>query len=160
MLYKNKSLDLRSYLPLVIITLFSFVLSVSLMQNQKELLYRFMGFFLSIFSLFKWLDIKGFMDAFKQYDLISKYFPPYLIIYPIAELVLGLCYITLTFTLIANITTIIVMLLNAISIIKVLIQRKNLSCACLGSLLKLPLTYVSLFEILSMIIMAFYMLYF
>lgn len=159
MLYKNKSLTLNSYLPLVIITLFSFVLSVTLMQNQKELLYRFMGFFLSLFSLFKWLDIKGFMEAFKEYDLISKYFPPYLIVYPIVELVLGLCYISLTFTLIANMTTIILMSLNAISIIKALWQRKKLSCACLGSLLKLPLSYVSLFEIAAMMVMAFYMLY-
>lgn len=159
MLYKNKSLILNSYLPLVIITLFSFVLSVTLMQNQKELLYRFMGFFLSLFSLFKWLDIKGFMEAFKEYDLISKYFPPYLIVYPIVELVLGLCYISLTFTLIANMTTIILMSLNTVSIIKALWQRKKLSCACLGSLLKLPLSYVSLFEIVAMMAMAFYMLY-
>lgn len=156
---ETKHINLKQYLPLIVITCFSFILSVCLMENEKELLYRFMGFFLSIFSLFKWIDIKGFVEAFKQYDLICKYFPPYLMIFPILELTLGLCYISLSLTLIANVITILLMSANAVSVIKALFQKKQLNCACLGATLKLPLTYVSLFEVIFMILMSFYMIY-
>lgn len=156
---EEKAFNFKQYAPLGIITLFSFILSASLMKNEDELLYRFMGFFLSIFSLFKWIDIKGFTQAFKEYDLISKYIPSYLIIYPIIELTLGLLYISISLTILANIVTILFMSSSAVSVIKALLEKRKLTCACLGTTLKLPLTYVSLFEIIFMILMAFSMLY-
>jgi hypothetical protein len=49
------------------------------------------------------------------------------------------------------------MTLNAISVINALIKKKTINCACLGTAIKLPLTVVSLFEILLMLIMATFM---
>lgn len=156
----GSNFTLSQYLPLVIISLFSLILSASLMKTQQELSYRFMGFFLALFSLFKWIDIKGFMESFKQYDIVSKYLPSYLLIYPILELVLGILYVSLTLLTITNIVTILIMGMNGFSVIVALYQKKNLNCACLGTVLKLPLTFVSLFEIIFMTLMAFLMLYY
>ncbi len=152
--------NLKSYLPLLVITAYAAVLSIALMHSHVDFMYRFMGFFLCTFALFKFVDLKGFMSAFKEYDLLSKAVKPYPMIYPLIELFLGLSYISYTLVWLSNYALIAVMALNACSVIYALFQKKKLMCACLGTSLKLPLTIVSLYEIVLMMGMAFYMLKF
>lgn len=156
-LVKMKSI-IKTYQPLIIVTLFSVIISLVLAKDGQELIYRFMGFFLIIFSLFKWIDFFGFVNAFKQYDVVSKLFKPYAYLYPAIEFILGLGYIKMQFLIICNIFTIIVMALLAISIGKAIAQKRKLSCACLGTAFNLPLTIVSLFEAVFMLFMAAIML--
>ena len=146
------------YSPLIVVTLFSLFLSLGFMRAPHEFAYRFMGFFLVIFSLFKWIDIKGFMAAFAEYDLVSKFFKPYLIIYPALEFMIGYSYLQMDFLLICNILTIAIMGINGISVGKALINKKKINCACLGTSVKLPLTVVSIFESILMLTMAAMML--
>jgi hypothetical protein len=154
----QRSKGIIQYLPLLIITLYAGVLSFVLMNSTQAFMYRFMGFFLSVFALFKWVDIKGFVSGFKEYDLFSRVFPPYLIAYPIVEAFLGLLYVSMYSIKIANITLIVVMVINAISVVYALIKRRKINCACLGTAIKLPLTVVSLFEIVLMLVMGVLMM--
>lgn len=150
--------SITSYTPLLVITIFSAILSSVLMTGEKDFLYRFMGFFLAVFSLFKWLDIKGFIQAFKEYDLISMVFQPYGLIYPTLELLLSLSFLSLKFVEISNFILIALMICNAASVVTSVFKRKKLACACLGTIVKLPLSIVSLYEVLVMLGMAVYML--
>src|SRR5690606_9542739 len=100
----------------------------------------------------------GFVVAFKEYDVVSKVFYPYSFLYPFIEAVLGFGYLSMKLTLVWNCLTIAVMLFNAISVAKALAQKKKINCACLGTVIKLPLTQASLFESLLMLLMAIMML--
>ena len=149
---------LKRYYPLLVILLMSVLLALIFGENLEEITYRFMGFFLVFFSLFKWIDYKGFVVAFKEYDVTSKIFKPYPFLYPIIELVIGCGYLMLHFTAILNIATITIMFLNALSVAKAIAQKRQINCACLGTVIQLPLTTVSLFESLLMLLMAILML--
>jgi hypothetical protein len=155
---ESEKQGITKYLPLLIITVFSFILSLLVMKSSDELMYRSMGFFLCFFSLFKWIDVKGFMEGFKEYDLMSRAFPPYLYVYPVLESILGFLYVGVIAVNIANFILISVMAINAISVIFALIKKKKIDCACLGTVIKLPLTVVSLYEIFLMLVMAFIMI--
>jgi hypothetical protein len=146
------------YLPLIVITLFALLLALGHEGRSSDYVYRFMGFFLCTFSLFKWIDIKGFTQVFQEYDLLAKIFKPYMFIYPAAEFIVGYGYIQLELLYVCNILTIVLMLLNGISISHALVKRKKLQCACLGTVVKLPLSVISLFESLLMLVMAAWML--
>ena len=155
MMLKEKFL---TYLPLGVVTLFAVILALVFFEMKGAFLYLFMGFFLVIFSLFKWIDIQAFMSAFNEYDLISKKFKPYLWIFPSLELILGLNYLAGACLMIGNVLVVVMMGINAISIGKALYQKKKIFCACLGGAIKLPLSKVSLFETLVMLVMAAYMI--
>jgi hypothetical protein len=147
------------YLPLFVIALFSLIFSYCLSSNYYEGMYRFMGFFLSLFALFKWIDIRGFIEGFKEYDLIHKILPIYPLIYAILEAYLGFNFIGLNYLLPSTYLTLVVMALNGISVIKALKSKRKIECACLGTAFKLPLTVVSFFEIAVMLVMAILMLF-
>jgi hypothetical protein len=149
---------LKDYLPLAVITLFAAALSGVLMKSQEEFMYRFMGFFLATFALFKWIDIKGFISAFREYDLLSKIFKPHVLVYPVMETALGLSYISLTLVHVSNYVLLVLMAINAASVITAVFKKRSITCACLGTTIKLPLSIVSLYEIALMIFMAIWMI--
>lgn len=117
-----------------------------------------MGFFFIVFSLFKMINIKGFAEGYSQYDLISKKWYGWGYIYPFVELALGILYIGLVNDAWLHIATIVVSALVVISVTIELKKHGNFYCACLGTVLKVPLTKVSLAEYLLMTIMASLML--
>ena len=56
-------------------------------------MHDFMGFFVVVFSMFKFFNMEGFADGFQMYDLLAKPFQPYAYVYPFIELALGLGYL-------------------------------------------------------------------
>src|SRR5688572_25996602 len=42
--------------------------------NSRAWMHDFMGFFLVLFSLFKFFNLSGFADGFQMYDLLAKRF--------------------------------------------------------------------------------------
>jgi hypothetical protein len=73
---------------------------------------------------------------------------------------LGLMFATVTLTMLANVITIIVMGVGTVGVVSALRSKKTIVCACLGGFFNLPMSYVTLFENLTMIAMAFIMLLF
>ena len=126
--------------------------------NSTNVMIDFMGLFYIIFSFFKILDIKGFSISFRMYDPLAKKVPLYGIIYPFIEILLGIMFLTRIEVEIAIILTIIVLGITTVGVTKTLLNKKSISCACLGTTLKLPMTEATFIENAIMIIMAFILL--
>lgn len=150
------------WIPLGVLIAYIIGLSLILMSLTTWSWYHFlsysMGFFFIMFSLFKMINIKGFAEGYSQYDLISKKLYSWGYVYPFVELALGILYIGLVNDAWLHIATIIISILVVISVAIELKKHGNFYCACLGTVLKVPLTKVSLAEYLVMAVMATIML--
>jgi cation transport ATPase len=118
----------------------------------------FMGLFFIVFSFFKMLDLKGFPESFRMYDPLAKRIPIYGWIYPFIETSLGLMFLMRFEVNIALIITLIVLGITTIGVTKTLLDKKIIRCACLGTVLKLPMTEATFIENVIMIVMAIIML--
>ena len=117
----------------------------------------YMGIFFIVFSFLKLLNVKGFSITFLKYDILAKIIPGFAISYPFIELLLGVAYLTNTLLVAVNMFTLAFMISQSIGVIKVLQNKEEIQCACLGSSINLPITYITLIENLVMISMATYM---
>ena len=127
-------------------------------SNLNDFMLSFMGLFFIVFSFFKVLDLKGFVQSFKNYDPLTQNFTFYGWIYPFIELGLGIFFLTRFLVFYALILTIVVLAITTWGILHKLINKKKIKCACLGSILNLPMTEATLIENFIMIIMAGIML--
>ena len=150
------------YWPLLALIIYSFIGSLALSHQRDgdftNTMHAFMGIFLFVFSLLKVFDLKQFADGFQKYDLIGKKFRSYCLVYPFLELLLALLYLSefaLTFT---YIFTILLMGVSALGVIDAMRRKMSLLCACMGTVLKVPLSTVTLTEDITMGLMAAVML--
>lgn len=153
----------KDFLPLII--LFSLILLFSFVRqffvptwDLHEFSYDFMGAFFLIFGAFKLYNLKAFAHAYAEYDLIAQRSSLYAQIYPGIEIVLGLAYLTRTLIVTTQIVTVLLMLISAAGVAVALSKHQDFTCACLGVVFKIPMTYVTLFEDLLMAVMALAML--
>jgi copper chaperone CopZ len=116
------------------------------------------GFFL-VFSFFKLLDLRGFVDAYQSYDVIARRARPLGFTYPFIELGLGIAYLLRWELTIINWITLGLMLVGSIGVLRALLDKRAVRCACLGTALNLPMTTVTLVEDLGMAAMAAAMLF-
>lgn len=115
---------------------------------------HFMAGFFLVFSFFKLLDLRGFADAYRSYDLVARAVPAWGWIYPFVELALGVAYLVNFEPTLTNWTTLVVMLVGAVGVLRALLDKRAIRCACLGTALNLPMTTVTLVEDLGMAAMA------
>lgn len=147
-----------SYRPLGIILVFCLVMAFA--QNRflprpfDALMYPFMGYFFLFLSLFKFFDLKAFAVAFSTYDLIASRWISYGYIYPFIEFILGVLFVSQMELFVANSVTVIVMTVSGLGVIKSVLSHQKLHCACLGTVLNVPLSTVSILENLGMGVMA------
>lgn len=146
------------FLILAYITVAAFLLNNE-SWNLGAAMFDFMGLFYVVFSFFKLLDLKGFPESFKMYDPFAKIMPAYGWAYPFIETALGLMFLLRFQTEIALIATIIILGITTIGVIKTLLDKKSIQCACLGTALKLPMTEATFIENAIMLVMAFWMLF-
>ncbi len=126
--------------------------------SLHALMGHFMAGFFLVFSFFKFLDLRGFADAYRSYDVLAKALPIWGWVYPFAELALGIAYVAGFNPLVTNVVTMALMLLGSMGVLRALLDKKAIRCACLGTVLKLPMTTVTLVEDLGMAVMAAIML--
>ena len=129
--------------------------SISAMETMR---YFMAGFFL-VFSFFKLLDINAFADAYASYDLLARRWRGWGLVYPFVELGLGIAYLANFNPLLTHWATIIVMGFSAIGVIKAVVSKTQIQCACLGTVLKLPMSAVTIVEDVGMVLMAVVMLW-
>lgn len=115
---------------------------------------QFMAGFFLVFSGFKFLDIRGFADGYATYDLLARRWYRYGFIYPFLELGLGVLYLTNWFPVSTQLLTIFIMGFSSIGVINSLLKKRKIICACLGTILKVPLSTITLVEDLTMVILA------
>jgi hypothetical protein len=122
--------------------------------NWMNWVHDFMGFFLVVFSMFKFFDMEGFADGFQMYDLLAKPFRPYAYVYPFIEVGLGLGYLSHWRPLLIYSATTIVLTFGSIGVLRALFKGLDIECACMGTVLHVPLSTVALIEDLGMALMA------
>ncbi len=158
---EGKKSTLQQLFPLFLI--FTYILATSLLLNRtswslNEFMFDFMGLFYVVFSFFKILDVKGFAMSFNMYDPIANKISGYGFVYPFIELTLGLLFLFRFQLQVALVLTLVVLGVTTIGVTKTLLDKKSIKCACLGSVLNLPMTKATFIENSIMIVMALYML--
>ena len=147
-------------LALLIVTISSLSLQTAYGTfNWNNWFTTYMGVFFIVFSFLKLLSVKGFSVTFSKYDIFAKKIPMFAVSYPFIELLLGVAFLTQTLLIAANILTLIFMVSQSIGVIKVLQSKQEIQCACLGSSINLPISYLTLLENIVMVLMAGYMTY-
>lgn len=149
---------LRDYLPLAtVIAIIVWGAGAASWQagfSLDHLLGFLMGFFFLIFGLFKLLDLPNFAMGYREYDLIAARFPAWGLGYPFIEVSLGGLYIAGVQAPWLDGATLLMSLLIVAGVAKKLAKHELIHCVCLGNILKVPLTYVSLVEYAVMAAMA------
>lgn len=127
-------------------------------SGWQELMHWFMGVFFVVFAGFKLVGYNMFATMFAGYDVVAKRFKPYAYAYPFIELALGILYLANVVPMARDLVTVLVMGVGAIGVVQELKKRSGIHCACLGNVIKLPLSTVSLVEDVGMGLMALIML--
>ena len=115
---------------------------------------HFMGGFFIAFSFFKLLDLRGFADAFQSYDVLARQFPVFGRVYPFIELTLGIAYLAGFSPTLTNAVTLVVMLIGLVGVSQALLAKRQIQCACLGTVFNLPMSKVTFIEDGLMALMA------
>ena len=118
----------------------------------------FMAVFFITFACFKLFNIDEFVAAYRGYDIIAKRLRPWAYAIPFVEGALGLFYLLLNDSTLLNVVTMLITGVGAYGVWQELKNKSNIMCACLGTIIKLPLSKVSLVEDVGMFLMATVML--
>jgi len=128
-------------------------------SSLEDAMLDFMGGFFLVFSFFKFLDLKGFAPSFGMYDPIAKKLPFYGKVYPFLEVILGALFIARFEVQILLYITLVILGSTTLGVIRSLLDKRQIQCACLGTALKLPMTEATFIENAVMLAMTFYMLF-
>ncbi len=148
------------YWPLISLILIAALAATALapLFEMRSWMHGFMGFFLCQFAMLKIFHPSGFAEGFQKYDLIASRFPSYGYIYPLIELGLGLGYLAFFAPVWVYCLTLIVLGVGAIGVVRALIRGLDVRCACMGTVLDVPLSTVTLTEDIAMGAMALLLL--
>ena len=152
-----------SYYPIFLI--FGYIAGITLLIEYAkgafvlmEWMSAFMAGFFLLFSFFKLLNLPAFAQGYATYDVVAKKIPAYGFVYPFIELLLGIAYLVHFNPLLTNVITLLIMGISTIGVAQSLIKKIAFQCACLGTIIKLPLSKVTLFEDLLMVAMSLVMI--
>lgn len=160
--FKDEEISqIKQLYPLFLI--FTFITTASILIHLEdwqiaEFMYTFMGLFYVVFSFFKLLDVKGFAMSFQMYDPLAKAIPKYGFLYPFIELILGVFFLMRFQIVAALFITLPILGITTVGVTKSLVDKKAIKCACLGSVLNLPMTKATFIENSIMLIMAIFMI--
>jgi copper chaperone CopZ len=137
----------------VIVLLFSYLVlgTAAAMVAMKQwhtmhaMRYFMAGFFLA-FSFFKLLDLRGFARSYARYDLLSRQWAPWGFLYPFVELGLGWLYLADMACVYVNAFALILAIVGLAGVVRVMVKREQVKCACVGAGFNLPVSTVTLLE--------------
>jgi hypothetical protein len=118
---------------------------------------RFMAVFFLTFAAFKLSDLRGFATGYAEYDLIAMRWHGWGYLYPFIELGFGIG-MALGAPVWLLWTELFVMLVSGIGVVRKLARHEEVQCVCLGTRLKIPLTFVTLIEDFGMAVLALLLL--
>lgn len=159
--YLIKNQNNQSLFPLFLILFYILIGTFFIREDSQEFIKNisnFMGLFFVIFSFFKFLDYKNFPNTFSMYDPLAKYSKTYAWVYPFIETILGIMFLLEIYIPHALIITLILLSITTYGVIKTILNKQKIQCACLGTAIKLPMTKATLIENLIMISMAIIMI--
>ncbi|WP_294398818.1 glutaredoxin [Prosthecobacter sp.] len=119
----------------------------------------FVSFSMCVLGILKLRDLQSFATGFVQYDLVAQRYVPYAYAYAFIETISGAFMIGGVLTWLVAPTALVVSTIGAVSVFKaVYLEKRDLSCACVGGGSKVPLGFISLTENLMMMAMSLWML--
>lgn len=150
---------LAAYLPLFVIIALTALAALAKQVsyggwNARWGMHDFMGLFLVVFAMVKFFDLGGFAKGFQKYDLLASRSKSYALLYPFLELSLGLGYLSHLYPEVIYLGTIVLLGFGALGVLNAMRQGKDLKCACMGNLLDVPVSVVTLTEDVGMVVMA------
>lgn len=158
---KNKS-SLTIYWPLLSVIITSLLAGLALTWQSyggiQTWMHYFMGVFLLMFSTLKLFHPIDFANGFEMYDLIAKRSRIYALCYPLIELLLSLAFLSFFLPILTYLITIIILTIGSFGVIQALNKGLDINCPCMGTVLNVPLSTVTLIEDLGMALMALIML--
>jgi len=119
---------------------------------------HFMAGFFIVFAFFKLLNLEGFAMSYQMYDIVATKWKGWGYIYPFVELLLGILFLINIAPVFTNVTTIIILGISSIGVIRSVLNKQKIKCACLGDVFNLPMSTVTIVEDLSMLAMSAIML--
>ena len=149
----------QAYKPLLVIGAIVSFVAFDLWLAGNSFMNMFMGLFFLFFASFKLMDINAFADGFCGYDLIAARSRAYAYAYPFIELLLAVSYLSGFAPLFTNGFTLLLMAVGGAGVIHSISKGRKLNCACLGKVMSVPLSVVSVVENLGMGLMALLMLF-
>ena len=132
--------------------------SVSGTFDPARAMSNFMAGWFFVFSFFKLLNLRAFADAYHMYDLVAARSRAYAFAYPFIELGLALAYLVRAEPMVVNAITLVIMLVSLAGVLRTVLAKRRIRCACLGAVFNLPMTWVTVAEDGLMAIMAATML--
>ncbi|MBY6139666.1 glutaredoxin [Leisingera daeponensis] len=168
--YRVLGEDDTTYRPVIAIFASTALMALAIVLNLHDgfpvltWLKWFFALSMAVLAIQKLQDVEGFVNGFLGYDLLARRYVPYGYAYPFAELYAGVGMMALIGTgsrliwLVAPVG-IFIGTIGAISVVKaVYIDRRDLTCACVGGRSNVPLGFISLTENLVMLGMGIWML--
>lgn len=147
--------SVKDFYPLIGILAVVVVLTVVGVQYfSQDAMLAFMGYFFLVFGTLKVTRIHGFVEAYQMYDVLAKRSKVYAYLYPFLEIGFGLSYLFLWQFELVSAVVVVVMLIGAYGVYLKLKEHEEIPCACLGTVFKVPMTWVTLGEDLLMAGMA------
>lgn len=113
-----------------------------------------MGSTFMVFGIFKCIGYKYFVAMYPMYDILAKKYENYAKLYPFLELALATVYWFDVFGIYKDVFVLALSLFSAYGVFSQLRVKTKLKCACLGNVIRLPLSNVSLFENIVMALMS------
>lgn len=168
--YRVLGKDDTTYRPVIAIFASTALMALAIVLNLYDgfpVLTWLKWFFASsmvVLAIQKLQDVGGFVNGFLGYDLLARRYVPYGYVYPFAELYAGVGMMALIGSGSALIWVvapvgIFIGAIGAVSVIKaVYIDKRELTCACVGGGSNVPLGFISLTENLVMLGMGVWML--
>ncbi len=150
---------LETYKPILLIFFYISLLTLLVQFSNEKFdvmnwMRHFMAGFFFVFSFFKMLNLKGFAESYVMYDVVAKRFPAWAYIYAFTELALGIAFLYNLNPIITNSITLVVMSISIIGVVKSVLDKKKIQCACLGAVFNLPMSTVTIIEDALMIAMS------
>lgn len=147
---------LETYKPILLI--FVYITGITLLVEWMQggfLWMRWMnhfmaGFFL-VFSFFKLLNLKGFAESYKMYDIVAIRWSGWGYLYAFTELALGIAFLTGFNPVVTNAVTFVVMTVSIVGVLQAVFNKRKIKCACLGEVFNLPMSTITIIEDLLMI---------
>ena len=147
--------SVSDFYPLICILVIVVALTfVGVHYFTQDWMLAFMGYFFLIFGLLKVIRIRGFVEAYQMYDVLAKRSKTYAYIYPFLEVGFGVAYILAWQVSLVSAVVVPIMLIGALGVYLKLREGEEIPCACLGTVFKVPMTWVTLAEDLLMAGMA------
>lgn len=119
---------------------------------------NFMAGFFLVFSFFKMINLSRFAETYAMYDVIAKRWKGWGYLYAFIELGLAVAFFTGITPFVANLIAFVVMSVSIIGVLKTVLSKQRIQCACLGDVFKLPMSTVTIIEDGMMILMSAIML--